>query len=96
MAPEVGSILALNFFPDEQVIDDQGNMKDTLEFEIKIRCRRNPNAPENSKNPDEIYIDNNCYTKHITWIPKPGQKELFKGTMTNKWWISAKAKNWIQ
>ena len=58
-------------------------MKDTLEFEIKIRCRRNPNAPENSKNPDELYIDNNCYTKHIRWIPKPGQQEFFKGATIN-------------
>jgi DNA-directed RNA polymerase I and III subunit RPAC1 len=65
---------------DQQVLDDQGNVKDTLEFELKIRCKRNPNPPENSKNPNELYIDNNCYTKHIKWIPKPGQKELFKST----------------
>ena len=68
------------FISDQQVLEDQGTMIDTLEFDIKIRCRRNPNAPVNSKNPDELYIDNNCYTKHMKWIPKPGQQELFKGS----------------
>ena len=60
-------------------MDDQGSAKDTLEFELKVRCKRNPNAPENSKNPNELYIDNNVYTKHMRWIPKPGQLEMFKG-----------------
>jgi DNA-directed RNA polymerase I and III subunit RPAC1 len=46
---------------------------------VKVRCKRNPNAPENSKNPDELYIDSNVYTKHMKWIPKPGQQEMFKG-----------------
>ena len=71
----------LIWISDQQVLDDQGTAKNTLEFELKVRCRRNPNAPEDSQNPDELYIDSNVYSKHVRWMPKPGQQELFRGKL---------------
>lgn len=75
------------FSADQQILDDQGTAKDTLEFELKVRCKRNPNAPENSKNPNELYIDNNVYSKHMRWIPKQGQQDMFKGALIIKFQV---------
>lgn len=50
--------------------DDQGTEKDTLEFELKVRCTKNPNAPAESQNPDDLYLDSKIFTKSVKWLPK--------------------------
>jgi len=53
--------------------DDFGTEKDTLEYELKVRCKRRPNAPKDSKDQADLYIDHKVFTKSMKWIPKGSQ-----------------------
>ena len=35
--------------------DENGTPEDTLEFQLKIKCTKNPNAPKDATDPDELY-----------------------------------------
>ena len=61
--------------PTSSDCDDKGTEKDTLEFELKIRCRKNPAAPETAVNPDDLFFDHKVFTSSLKWLPKGGQKE---------------------
>jgi len=37
--------------------DEDGTDQDTLEFQLKVKCTWNPNAPKDSTNPDDLYKD---------------------------------------
>jgi hypothetical protein len=53
-------LVYLNFLGDED-----GTEQDTLEFQLKVKCTWNINAPKDSTNPDDIYKDHKseclCY-----------------------------------
>lgn len=53
-------LVYLNFSGDED-----GTEQDTLEFQLKVKCTWNTNAPKDSTNPDDIYKDHKseclCY-----------------------------------
>jgi len=53
-----------------------GTARTTLEFELKVKCRRNPDAPEGSENPDDLYLDHKVFTKHIKWLKREGQIQM--------------------
>ena len=36
--------------------DNEGTAEDTLEFELKVRCRRNTSAAKDVTDPDELYL----------------------------------------
>jgi len=54
--------------------DDEGTENDTLEFELKIKCSRNPGA-DPSAEPDEAFVNHRALTEHMTWVPKGGQAD---------------------
>ena len=56
-----------------------GNPMNSLEFELKVKCKKNPSALKTETNPNHMYIDNNIYTKHIKWIPRKGQIQALSG-----------------
>ena len=56
-----------------------GNAKNTLEFELKVKCKRNPDAPDDAEDPDDLYIDHKIFTKHMKWIPRKGQIQMLSG-----------------
>ncbi|RZF33883.1 hypothetical protein LSTR_LSTR009907 [Laodelphax striatellus] len=58
--------------------EDEGTERDTLEFELKIKCTKNTNAKPDSTNPDELYVNNNVYSKHIKWLPMGRQSNRMK------------------
>ena len=37
--------------------DTEGTDQDTIEFQLKVKCSKNPNAPKDSSDPDELYRD---------------------------------------
>lgn len=41
------------FFPGDQ----EGTEIDTLQFQLKIKCKRNPQAAKESSDPDELYFN---------------------------------------
>uniref|UniRef100_A0A2R5LKD1 DNA-directed RNA polymerases I and III subunit RPAC1 n=1 Tax=Ornithodoros turicata TaxID=34597 RepID=A0A2R5LKD1_9ACAR len=55
----------------------EGSPEDTVEFELKIKCTKNPHAPKDACTPDELYRDHIVYTKHLKWIPLGSQAEIF-------------------
>ena len=56
-----------------------GNAKNSLEFELKVRCKKNPDALKSETNSDCLYIDHKVYTKHIKWIPRKDQIQALSG-----------------
>ena len=60
------------------VNDLKGRPEDTLIFELKVKCIKNPNPPKNSVLPEDLYVNRNVYTKHLKWIPIGDQEERFK------------------
>jgi DNA-directed RNA polymerases I and III subunit RPAC1 len=60
--------------------EDPPTDRNTLVFRIDITCQRNPNAPKGSTNPDELYIDHELLSKHLTWVPAGEQETIFAGS----------------
>lgn len=58
--------------------DTEGTAEDTLEYELKVRCKRNPNVSSDVTDPKLMYIDHHVTTKHLKWIPRGNQSEIFK------------------
>ncbi|KAG9464894.1 hypothetical protein GDO78_019238 [Eleutherodactylus coqui] len=54
-----------------------GTEIDTLQFELDIRCSRNPKASKDSSDPNELYLDHKVYTSHMKWLPQGNQTDLF-------------------
>lgn len=50
-----------------------GNAKNALEFELKVRCKNNPDAGKTADDPEDLYIDHKVMTSHIKWIPRKDQ-----------------------
>uniref|UniRef100_UPI00358EB4B9 DNA-directed RNA polymerases I and III subunit RPAC1 isoform X1 n=1 Tax=Myxine glutinosa TaxID=7769 RepID=UPI00358EB4B9 len=58
--------------------DDQGTEIDTLQFELKIRCSRNPRAAKDSTDMEELYINSKVYTRHLRWVPLGNQADVYE------------------
>merc|ERR1712183_191297 len=46
-------------------------------FELKAKCKKNPQAPDDAVDPDILYLNNKVTTKHMKWIPIGDQTEKF-------------------
>ncbi|XP_053568732.1 DNA-directed RNA polymerases I and III subunit RPAC1 isoform X2 [Bombina bombina] len=57
--------------------DAEGTEIDTLQFELKVRCSRNPRSSKDSSDPNELYLDHKVYTSHMRWVPQGNQADLF-------------------
>ena len=60
---------------------DEGTEKDTLEFDLKIKCKllsKDKNKNVQGVDPDEIYENHRVLTSSFKWIPKGNQKANFK------------------
>ncbi|KAJ2918290.1 hypothetical protein MD484_g2081, partial [Candolleomyces efflorescens] len=60
--------------PDAQPTD-----RNTIVFKLDVTCERKPNAPRGSTNPDELYINHELLSSHLTWQPAGEQAEVFEG-----------------
>ncbi|XP_026273622.1 DNA-directed RNA polymerases I and III subunit RPAC1 [Frankliniella occidentalis] len=52
--------------------------QDTLEFELKIKCKWNSSSHKDATHPDDLYRNHNVYSKHLKWMPIGGQADIFK------------------
>lgn len=57
--------------------DAEGTEIDTLQFELNVKCTRNPRAAKDSSDPSELYLDHKVYTSHMKWLPQGNQSDLF-------------------
>ncbi|XP_064623253.1 DNA-directed RNA polymerases I and III subunit RPAC1-like [Lineus longissimus] len=65
-------------FEHRQEGDTEGTAEDTLIFNLKVRCAKNPHASKDASDPDELYKDHKVYTRHMKWVPMGNQTDLFK------------------
>ena len=56
---------------------DAGKPEDTLEFELKVKCKVDPNAPSDATNPPEKYVNSNVYSGSIRFCPHATQEGIY-------------------
>ncbi|XP_045184889.1 DNA-directed RNA polymerases I and III subunit RPAC1-like [Mercenaria mercenaria] len=64
-------------FEYKQDADSEPTEEDTIQFELKVKCTRNPHVKD-ATDPDELYKDHKVTTKHLKWIPIGNQAQIFK------------------
>lgn len=61
-------------------VDEEGNKQinmtssDTVEFQLNVKCERNPDAPAGSTDPNELYINSNVYARDLRFKPLGDQE----------------------
>lgn len=50
---------------------------DTVVFKLQVQCSRNPQAAQNSDNPEVKYINSNVYASDLQWVSQGEQVEMF-------------------
>ncbi|GMM36465.1 DNA-directed RNA polymerase core subunit [Saccharomycopsis crataegensis] len=66
---------------DSNVEEDEGKFTDenTIVMSLNVSCTRNPDAPKDSQDPNELYRNSNVYSKDLKFEPQGRQLEMFKG-----------------
>ncbi|XP_014479492.1 PREDICTED: DNA-directed RNA polymerases I and III subunit RPAC1 isoform X2 [Dinoponera quadriceps] len=57
--------------------DDEVSDEDTLRYELKVICTKNPQKSQESYLPEETYKNSNVYSRDIKWVPIGRQAEIF-------------------
>lgn len=57
--------------------NEQATDRNTLVFELKLACERNPHAPKGTTDPSQLYINHELKSSHLTWKPAGEQAEVF-------------------
>ncbi|XP_066584066.1 DNA-directed RNA polymerases I and III subunit RPAC1 [Prorops nasuta] len=58
---------------EENEVSDQ----DTLRYEVKVACAWNTQVSKDSRRPDDIYKNNNVYSRDIKWVPIGRQADIY-------------------
>ncbi|RZC32598.1 DNA-directed RNA polymerases I and III subunit RPAC1 [Asbolus verrucosus] len=64
-----------NFNLNNIVASTESSEQDSLEFTLKIKCTNNKDSNKDSLRAEDMYKNNNVYSKHIKWTPIGNQKE---------------------
>ncbi|KAF6746738.1 DNA-directed RNA polymerase [Ephemerocybe angulata] len=59
--------------------DDQPTDRNTIVFKLDVTCERKPNPPKGSTSPDELYLNHEVLSSHLTWEPAGEQTDVFAG-----------------
>ncbi|KAJ7595916.1 DNA-directed RNA polymerase [Mycena floridula] len=82
LAQRIGMV-PLNVDPAEMTMkqspDEQATDRNTMVFNVKLECSRNPKAPKGSTNPSELYINDELLSSHIIFQPSGSQADVFAG-----------------
>ncbi|XP_063957877.1 DNA-directed RNA polymerases I and III subunit RPAC1-like [Lytechinus pictus] len=62
-------------FEYRQEGDETGSEEDTIEFQLKVKCTKNPNASKDATDPDELYKNSKVTTEHFKWNPIGSQEQ---------------------
>ncbi|KAL1130207.1 hypothetical protein AAG570_013145 [Ranatra chinensis] len=58
--------------------DSEGTDRDTLHFQLKIKCIKNVHVRYGHYRPEDLYINYEVFSSNIRWIPIGEQKNLYK------------------
>ncbi|XP_037544068.1 DNA-directed RNA polymerases I and III subunit RPAC1 isoform X2 [Nematolebias whitei] len=61
----------------EESAEEEASEIDTIQLQLKIKCRRNPSASKDSSDPRELYLNHMVYSRDIQWIPLGNQADVF-------------------
>lgn len=59
----------------------QPHETDTLIFDLRVRCDRQPGVASNETDPRKLYYDANVYTGMLDWQPSGGQAGRYAGNL---------------
>ena len=65
--------------------DETGTAEDTIEFQLKVKCTKNPNASKDATDPDELYRNakgSDCISTVLSF--EKGKPFSFKSQITTK------------
>eukprot|EP00794_Sanderia_malayensis_P020214 gene20214-22190_t len=60
--------------------EEEAHWNTVIEFELKVKCTRNPKAAKNTTDPDELYLNSKVTTDHFKWIPIGKQFKDYSAT----------------
>lgn len=58
-------------------VTEQATDRNTIVFELKLLCERNPKAPKGATSPSQLYINHELLSSHLVWKPAGEQEEVF-------------------
>ncbi|XP_014249332.1 DNA-directed RNA polymerases I and III subunit RPAC1 [Cimex lectularius] len=58
--------------------DPVGTDRDTLHYELKVKCTKNPHCRAGHYRHEDMYINHQILSKDIKWVPYGGQSSLYK------------------
>jgi len=61
---------------EDESTTDAGSSEHTLEFELKVKCTKNPDVSDQSSDPNHMYKNSKVFSKDIKWIPIGNQKDM--------------------
>jgi len=61
---------------EDDSTSDAGFSEHTLEFELKVKCVKNPVVSDQASDPNHMYINSKVFSKDIKWIPIGNQKDM--------------------
>ncbi|CAN6623809.1 DNA-directed RNA polymerases I and III subunit RPAC1 [Trichomonascus vanleenenianus] len=74
----------LAWYDASQATAEGGNPQEALNssncvmFSLNVKCEKNPDAPKDSTDPNELYINSNVYARDLTFQPFGQQSEYFE------------------
>ncbi|XP_065057341.1 DNA-directed RNA polymerases I and III subunit RPAC1-like [Rhopilema esculentum] len=60
--------------------EEEVHSNTVIEFELKVKCTKNPKAPRDTNDPDELYLNSKVTTEHLKWVPIGKQFKEYKAT----------------
>ncbi|KAM6489358.1 hypothetical protein JOM56_015259 [Amanita muscaria] len=51
--------------------------RNTLVFNVKLACKRNPQAQKGSTDPTQLYINHELKSSHLVWKPEGSEEAVF-------------------
>jgi len=56
---------------------EQATDRNTIVFDVKLTCERNPKAPKDATDPAQLYINYELLSSHLSWRPAGEQEDVF-------------------
>lgn len=68
------------FFEFRNKDDTEWAAQDSVKYELKVRCSKNPEAAPNETNPDVLFINRKVLSSSLKWVPIGNQTDIFQET----------------
>ncbi|KAK3865786.1 hypothetical protein Pcinc_028628 [Petrolisthes cinctipes] len=66
------------FFEFRSKDEKEWGAQDSVKYELKVRCSKNPQASDKETNPDILYKDRKVLSSSLKWIPFGNQTDIFQ------------------